>query len=84
MVRARFTITYSCMHVILVLISRGASRCIMAFIKFSNGLTYGARIMSSSTVNNCRYGDIFPFVRSELDREIQGLSFIVWCAVEIL
>ena len=45
---------------------------------------YGARIMSSSTVNNCRYGDIFPFVRSELDREIQGLTFIVWCAVEIL
>ena len=45
---------------------------------------YGARIMSSSAVNNCRYGDIFPFVWSELDREIQGLSFIVWCAVEIL
>ena len=45
---------------------------------------YGARIMSSSAVNNCRYGDIFPFVRSELDREIEGLSFIVWCAVEIL
>ena len=45
---------------------------------------YGACIMSSSAVNNCRYGDIFPFVRSELDREIQGLSFIVWCAVEIL
>ena len=40
--------------------------------------------MSSSAVNNCRYGDIFPFVRSELDREIQGLSFIVWCAVKLL
>ena len=34
---------------------------------------YGARILSSSTVNNCRYGNIFLFVRSELDREIQGL-----------
>ena len=32
--------------------------------------------MSSSAVNNCHYSDIFPFVRSELDREIQGLSFI--------
>ena len=40
--------------------------------------------MSSSAVNNCRYGDIFLFVRSELDREIQGLSFIVWYAVEIV
>ena len=40
--------------------------------------------MLSSVVNNCRYGDIFPFVPSELDRKIQGLSFIVWCAVEIL
>ena len=39
--------------------------------------------MSSSAVNNCHCGDIFPFVWSELDREIQGLSFIVWCAVEI-
>ena len=39
--------------------------------------------MSSSAVNNCRYDNIFPFVRSELDKEIQGLSF-VWCAVEIL
>ena len=27
--------------------------------------------------------NIFPFVRSELVREIQRLSFIVWCAVEI-
>ena len=44
----------------------------------------GACIMSSTAVNNCHYGDIFLFVRSELDREIQGLSFIVWCAVEIL
>ena len=52
--------------------------------KFSNGLMYGARIMSSSAVNNCRYGEIFPFVRWEFDREIQGLSFTVWCAVEIL
>ena len=52
-------------------------------IEFPNRLMYGARIMSSSAVNNCRYGDIFPFVRSELDREIEGLSFIVWCAVEI-
>ena len=40
--------------------------------------------MSSSAVNNYRYDDILPFVRSELDREIQGLSFIVWCAVEIV
>ena len=40
--------------------------------------------MSSSAVNNCHYGNIFPFVRSALDREIQGLSFVVWCAVEIL
>ena len=40
--------------------------------------------MSSSAANNCRYGNIFPFVRSELVREIQGLSFIVWCAIEIL
>ena len=40
--------------------------------------------MSSSAVNNCHYGDIFPFVRLELVREIQGLSFIVCCAVEIL
>ena len=47
-------------------------------------LMYGACIMSSSAVNKCRYGNIFPFVRSELDREIQGLSFIVWYAVEIL
>ena len=45
---------------------------------------YGARIMSSSAVNNCRYGNIFQFVRSELYREIEGLSFIVWYAVEIL
>ena len=45
---------------------------------------YGARIMSSSAVNNYRYGNIFLFVRSELDREIQGLSFVVWCAVETL
>ena len=34
--------------------------------------------MSSSAVNNCRYGDIFPFVRSALDREIQELSFILY------
>ena len=40
--------------------------------------------MLSSAVNSCRYGNIFPFVWSELEREIQGLSFIVWCAVEIL
>ena len=40
--------------------------------------------MSSSAVNNCCYGNIFPFVQLELDREIQGLSFIVRCAVEIL
>ena len=44
---------------------------------------YEACIMSSSAVNNCHYGNIF-FVRSELDRETQGLSFGVWCAVEIL
>ena len=40
--------------------------------------------MSSSAVNNCHYGDFFPIVWLALDREIQGLSFIVWCAVEIL
>ena len=35
--------------------------------------------MSSSLVNNRHYGNVFPFVRLALDREIQGLSFIVWC-----
>ena len=40
--------------------------------------------MSSSAVNSCHYGNIFSFVQPALDREIQGLSFIVWCAVEIL
>ena len=38
----------------------------------------------SSAVNNCHYGNVFPFVQLALDREIQGFSFIVWCAVEIL
>ena len=33
--------------------------------------------MSLSAVNNCCYGNIFLFVRLELDREIQGLSSVV-------
>ena len=45
---------------------------------------YGTSTMSSSAVNNCHYGNIFPFVRLALGREMQRLSFAVWCAVEIL
>jgi len=34
-------------------------------------------------MNKHRYGNIFPLIQSALDREIQGLSFDVWYAVEI-
>jgi len=33
-------------------------------------------------MNNRRYGNIFPLIQSALDREIQGLSFDAWYAVE--
>jgi len=35
----------------------------------------GRNLSRHSTMNNRRYGNIFPLVRSALDREIQGLSF---------
>jgi len=33
-------------------------------------------------MNNRHFGNIFPLIRSALDREIQGLSFDAWYAVE--
>jgi len=36
------------------------------------------------TMNNRHYGDTFPLIPSPLDREIQGLSFDAWYAVEIM
>ena len=44
----------------------------------------GRDLCRHSTMNNYRYDNIFPLVRSVLDREIQGLSFDVWYAVEIM
>jgi len=40
--------------------------------------------MTSSVVNNRRYGNVFTLLRSALDREIHRLSFVAWCAVEIM
>ena len=39
--------------------------------------------MTSSAVNNCHGNFIMP-IWLALDREIQGLTFIVWYAVEIM
>ena len=32
--------------------------------------------MSSSVVNNCRYGDIFPFVRSNWIEKFKGILLL--------
>ena len=40
--------------------------------------------MISPAVNNCHYGSVIMPIWSALDREIQGLSFAVWCTVEIM
>ena len=53
-------------------------------IEFFNGIMYEANSMTSIAVNNLRYGNIFTLLWSALDREIHRLSFVVWCAVEIL
>ena len=53
-------------------------------IEFLNGIMYGANFMTSSAVNNRRYGNVSTLLRSALDREIHRLSFVVWCAVEIM
>ena len=44
----------------------------------------GRDLCLHSAVDKHRYGNIFPLIWSELDREIQGLSFDAWYAVEIL
>ena len=44
----------------------------------------GRDLCRHSTMNNYRYGNIFPLIQSALDREIQGLSFDIWYAVEIM
>ena len=40
--------------------------------------------MTSSAVNNCHYGNVIMPLWSTLDREIQRLSCVVWCAVKIM
>ena len=44
----------------------------------------GRNLGRHSTMNKHHYGNIFPLVRPALDREIQGLSFDAWYAVEIM
>jgi len=44
----------------------------------------GHNLCRHSTMNNRRYGNIFPLIQSALDREIQGLSFDAWYAIEIM
>ena len=45
--------------------------------------------MLPSVVNNCHYGNIFPFVQSKLDRGIQGLPLLYgvlqrFCELKVL
>jgi len=59
---------------------RGLELVVLGFsreiIEFSNALVYGANFMTSSAVNNCRYGNVFMPIWSALDREIHKLSFV--------
>jgi len=41
-------------------------------------------VCSHSKMNNRCYVNIFPLIQPALDREIQGLSFNAWNAVEIM
>ena len=43
----------------------------------------GCDLCHHSTMNKHRYGNIFLLIRSALEREIQGLSFDAWYAVEV-
>ena len=53
-------------------------------VSFSNRLMYrGHNLCCHSTMNKHCYGNIFPLIYSARDREIQGLSFYAWYAVEI-
>ena len=53
-------------------------------IKFSIGNCMRAHIMVQSTVDNCYYGNISALLRVELCRVMQGLHFVIYCAVEIM
>ena len=44
----------------------------------------GHDLCRHSTMNKHRFGNIFPLIRSALDREIQWLSVDAWYAAEIM
>jgi len=53
-------------------------------IHFFNGVLYGMHIMLLPTANKSDYGNITTTVQVVSYRVIQGLSFVAYCAAEIM